>query len=142
VGGRPVALTDLRVPVFSVGTERDHVAPWRSVYKLNLLTDVEITFVLASGGHNSGVVSEPGHPKGSYRVAKRARDGKYVDPDTYFATAARHERSWWIEWQRWLSAHSSKPGAPPGHGGADARLRTARGRAWSLCAGALIRATS
>jgi polyhydroxyalkanoate synthase len=130
------------VPVFSVGTERDHVAPWRSVYKLNLLTDVEITFVLASGGHNSGVVSEPGHPKGSYRVAKRARDGKYVDPDTYFATAARHERSWWIEWQRWLSAHSSKPGAPPGHGGADARLRTARGRAWSLCAGALIRATS
>jgi polyhydroxyalkanoate synthase len=123
VGGRPVALTDLRAPIFSVGTDRDHVAPWRSVYKLHLLTDAEITFVLASGGHNTGVVSEPGHPKGSYRVAKRAYDGKYVDPDAYLAAAARHEGSWWPAWQGWLVDHSGERVAPPAMGAPDRGLR-------------------
>ena len=57
--GQPIALTDLNGPMFVVGTSRDHVAPWRSAYKVHLLTDADITFVLASGGHNAGIVSPP-----------------------------------------------------------------------------------
>ena len=70
-GGRKIGLTDIRVPIFAVGTEADHVAPWRSVYKFHLLTDTEVTFVLTSGGHNAGIVSEPGHARRRYRVATR-----------------------------------------------------------------------
>ena len=87
-GGRPVALSDLRTPIFAVGTETDHVAPWRSVYKFHLLTDTEVTFLLTSGGHNAGIVSEPGHPRRHYRVATRDGNGRYVDPDHWLARAS------------------------------------------------------
>jgi len=109
VAGRPVALADLRMPIFLVGTERDHVSPWRSVYKLHLLTATEISFVLASGGHNAGIVSEPGHPRRYYRVATRPERGEWVSADEWLQQAPRVEGSWWPAWQGWLAAHSSAP---------------------------------
>ncbi len=113
VGGKTIALTDIRVPVFCVGTANDHVAPWRSVYKLHLLTESEITFVLAGGGHNTGIVSEPGGRNRGYRVMTRRGDGKYVDPDAYLAQAAQKDGSWWPEWHAWLASRSGEPVPPP-----------------------------
>jgi polyhydroxyalkanoate synthase len=117
VDGRPIALSDIRVPIFSIGTESDHVAPWRSVYKLNLLTDAEVTFLLTSGGHNAGIVSEPGHPRRHYRVASKTADDRYVDPEVWLQTTPAREGSWWPAWVAWLDAHSGARGALPKMGG-------------------------
>ena len=116
VEGKPVALTDIRVPLFAVGTERDHVSPWRSAYKIQLLTDTEVTFLLASGGHNAGIVSEPGHDRRSYRVMTRRHDDRYLDPDAWLALAPHAEGSWWPAWQQWLAARSGERVAPPSMG--------------------------
>jgi len=79
-GGRPVALGDIRVPLFMVATVHDHVAPWRSVYKLNLVAETELTFLLTSGGHNAGIISEPGHPNRSFQVATAQRAARTSTP--------------------------------------------------------------
>lgn len=107
VAGRPIALTDIRAPLFAVSTVKDHVAPWRSVYKINLHTDTDVTFVLTSGGHNAGIVSEPGHPHRSYQLASRKDLDRYIDPETWQTVTARQQGSWWPAWQSWLQEQSS-----------------------------------
>ncbi|MCG6875756.1 MAG: alpha/beta fold hydrolase [Betaproteobacteria bacterium] len=130
VGGRPVALNDIRAPIFCLGTVNDHVAPWRSVYKLHVLTDSEITFALTQGGHNTGIVNPPGGRDRGYRVMTRPYDGKYTDPDAYLAEATRKDGSWWPEWDAWLRGRSGDQVAPPALGAPDkgyARLADAPG---------------
>lgn len=113
VGERPIAMNDIRAPMFVVGTERDHVAPWRSVYKIHLLTDTEIAFLLTTGGHNAGIVSEPGHKGRSYQLMIKFGGDHYTDPDTWAAAASRKEGSWWPEWVAWLETRSGQPVPPP-----------------------------
>ncbi|MBT0671523.1 alpha/beta fold hydrolase [Novosphingobium profundi] len=119
VDGHVVSLEALRGPLFVVGTERDHVAPWRSVHKIHLLTNASVTFVLTSGGHNAGIVSEPGHPHRHYRIATRDNGSTLSDPDEWLERAALKEGSWWSEWGAWLDAQSGEPGPPPPLGNPD-----------------------
>jgi len=111
--GLPVALSDIRAPIFVVATETDHVAPWHSVYKINLVADADVTFVLTSGGHNAGIVSEPGHPHRHYRLAHRQANDKYLDPDRWHEIAPEKDGSWWPAWGDWLDARVTARVAPP-----------------------------
>jgi polyhydroxyalkanoate synthase subunit PhaC len=123
VEGRPVALQNIRAPLFVVGTERDHVAPWPSVYKVHYLTDTDVTFVLTSGGHNAGIVSEPGHPGRSFRIATKRTTDPCLSSDEWMSTAPSTEGSWWPAWTAWLGERSSpKRVAPPGMGAPDKGL--------------------
>lgn len=122
VDGRAVALTDIRVPIFAVGTEKDHVAPWQSVYKIRLLTDTDVTFALASGGHNAGIVSRPGQPRRHYRIESMAADQAYEPPERWIARREPQEGSWWVPYQAWLAGLSGPPVAPPAMGAPDKGL--------------------
>jgi len=116
VDGRTIALTDIRAPIFAVGTTRDHVAPWRSTYKIHLLSDADVTYVLTSGGHNAGIISEPGRDGRSYQVMTKYSTDRYHDADSWAALAPRKAGSWWLELVSWLKSHSGAPVAPPAVG--------------------------
>src|SRR5271165_2671064 len=87
VEGKVIALRDIRAPIFAVGMVRDHIAPWRSVYKVNLFTDTDVTFALASGGHNVGIVNPPSKAKGSFQKMTIGRSEREIGPDTGVAAA-------------------------------------------------------
>jgi polyhydroxyalkanoate synthase len=113
VGGVGVALMDIHAPMLVVGTTRDHVSPWRSVYKIHLQTDTHVTFILAAGGHNAGIVSEPGRPRRSYQIAATEDGNGWTGPDEWEASAPVREGSWWEAMDAWLKERSGKPVAPP-----------------------------
>jgi polyhydroxyalkanoate synthase len=117
VEGRPIVLSDIHAPMFVVGTVRDHVAPWKSTYKINYQVDADVTYVLTSGGHNTGVVAPPGEQGHSYQVATQVKTepghAPYIGPDEWLKAAPRVEGSWWPEWTKWLAARSGEPCDPP-----------------------------
>ncbi|WP_373051034.1 PHA/PHB synthase family protein [Thalassovita aquimarina] len=121
VDGRVIALKDIKAPFFVVATEKDHIAPWRSVYKTKLFTDGDLTFVLTKGGHNGGIVSEPGHKGRYYRIGFRPADALYSDPDSWVAAHDPKDGSWWPEWSDWLNRAQSddRKVAPPTMGAPD-----------------------
>lgn len=118
VEGRPVSLRDIRIPIFAVSTIRDHVAPWRSVYKIQMLTDADVTFVLSNSGHNAGVVSPPSYPRRHHQISTHGENENYVDPDAWQQAAVHHEGSWWPCWQDWLVKRSLDQVTPPAMGAA------------------------
>jgi len=113
VEGRPISLSDIHMPMFVVATLRDHVAPWKSVYKIHYQVDADVTFLLTSGGHNTGIVAPPGEPGRSYQVKTEAAHATYTGPDEWLKTVPLAEGSWWVEWTKWLAAKSGKLTDPP-----------------------------
>ena len=124
VNGQPVSLADIKVPIFAVSAARDHIAPWKSVYKITWLANSDVTFVLASGGHNAGIVSAP-RSEGSapshreYHINTISSADWHLDAEAWYSRATRHDGSWWPAWAKWLEAWASDEVSPPPLGAAE-----------------------
>jgi len=130
VAGEPIHLQSITVPLFVVGTETDHVAPWRSVYKMRALTrSTDYTFLLTSGGHNAGIVSGPVHPRRRHRLMTWNDATTVLSPEEWLKQAEMRATSWWPSWQQWLRTHSSMPQVAPPASGATAEGYTVLGDA-------------
>jgi polyhydroxyalkanoate synthase len=120
VEGRAISISNIHVPIFAVAASADHVAPWHSVYKLHLQSDAtELTFVLTSGGHNVGIVNEPGARAARTSSASAASGERFLDAETWKERTPSSPGSWWPAWQKWLVEHSSGSEAAPPMGAPD-----------------------
>lgn len=104
LGGVPIDLARIEVPVYMVSAREDHIAPWRSTYLAIDLFNGPIRFVLTAAGHIAGIVNPP--KKSKYAYWTNSRRAKH--PDVWYKNAKKHDGSWWTDWKRWLHKHQGK----------------------------------
>jgi polyhydroxyalkanoate synthase len=119
IGDGTISLADISTPLFVVSTETDHVAPWRSVYKLHRLTNGELTFLLTNGGHNAGIVSDPRDAWRAYQMKTRPPGRRSEEADRWLRGAPHAQGSWLPAWFEWLEARSTAAVEPSPMGGSD-----------------------
>ncbi len=112
VDGATIALSDIRAKIYCLATETDHVSPWQSVYRLSLLTDTDVTFVLTNGGHNGGILSEAGHAGRHFRCGHKAEGNAHTAASDWFEKHRPRDGSWWPHWVQWLNKRSSPARLP------------------------------
>src|SRR5579859_2983559 len=70
--------------------------------------------VRTAGGDRAGDVSEPGHPRRHFRLARREGAGQpYLAPEQWLEGTPAQEGSWWPAWIGWLQERSGAWTAPP-----------------------------
>ncbi|TNF18724.1 MAG: class I poly(R)-hydroxyalkanoic acid synthase [Rhodobacteraceae bacterium] len=103
--GEKLSIKDVSVPICSIATETDHIAPWKDVYRGFMQTSSRSkTFIVGQSGHIAGIVNPPSKKKyGHY-----TNDDLPPTADEWMEGAELHEGSWWPLWESWLKTRSGK----------------------------------
>jgi polyhydroxyalkanoate synthase subunit PhaC len=100
LGGTPIDLKSIKVPIYNLATREDHIAPAKSVLHGSKLFGGSVRFVLSGSGHIAGVVNPPDKKKYQYWTGAKPRN---ADLDAWLAKAKEHPGSWWPDWLAWLT---------------------------------------
>ena len=114
LGGVGIDLRRIATPQYFLSASEDHIAPWKSTYAGTQLVSGPVRFVLGASGHIAGVMNPPAGKKYCYWT----NDKIAATPDDWFAGTKRHEGSWWVDWDQWVSQFAGKsvPARQPGDG--------------------------
>jgi polyhydroxyalkanoate synthase len=107
-------LKKVKIPIYSLATKEDHIAPAASVFRGAKLFGGPVRYVYGGSGHIAGVINPPAQQKYSYATGPHP-SGTLED---WLALSQSHEGSWWPDWYAWLSAHAPDrvPAREPGTG--------------------------
>jgi len=106
--GVPIDLRQIRQDIYAIGTEQDHIVPWKSAWRISQLANGPVRFILGGSGHIAGIINPPTKGKGYWTNDKPA-----INADEWLAGATQHDGSWWTDWLDWLKPRSGEQVAPP-----------------------------
>ena len=112
--GETLDLGRIRLDIYAVGAEKDHIVPWDAAWRITQLVGGQVRFVLASSGHIAGMINPPGG-KGTYWVSGGQAT---ASPEAWRKFAERVDGSWWTDWSHWLASHAGETVALPAMGSA------------------------
>lgn len=104
LGGQPIDLSKVKIPIFVQASKEDHIAPYMSVFKATQLMSGPAEFMLAGSGHIAGVINHPDAKK--YQHWTNSSRKKYKTAADWLEDAKEHPGSWWPHWDKWLSKKS------------------------------------
>jgi len=114
IGGRRLDLGATQQPLYAVGAEQDHIAPWKQAFRLCGLTGGPARYVLATSGHILGIINPPiTPPKRHYWVGEATG---HNDAEAWRVGTEKSLGSWWEDWTRWLGERCGPLGPPPSLG--------------------------
>src|SRR6266571_218987 len=113
VKGVPIDLRNLRQDLYVVGTQQDHIVPWKTAWRITQLASGKVRFVLGGSGHIAGVINPPGKGRGYWTNETQVKSA-----EQWFESAESHKDSWWADWLEWLKPRSGEQTAPPATGNA------------------------
>lgn len=115
LGGRRLDLKKAKMPIYSLATKEDHIAPAASVFRGAKLFGGPVRYVLAGSGHIAGVINPPAKGKYGYAIGPHPR-GSF---ETWQKRAIQRPGSWWPDWIAWLTSQEPErvPARWPGANG-------------------------
>jgi polyhydroxyalkanoate synthase len=119
VFGRPIHLSDVKLPLCAIACETDHIAHWRGSFNgVKQMGSKDKTFILAESGHIAGIINPPSKGKYGHYTSDAPLAGA---PEDWKAAATYTKGSWWPRWAEWLAKQSGKKikARVPGDSGAE-----------------------
>jgi polyhydroxyalkanoate synthase len=109
--GVPINLGKIRQDIYAVGTQQDHIVPWKSAWRISQYVSGAVRFALGGSGHIAGVINPPNKGRGYW-----INDTPVESAEQWFEGAEHHEGSWWSDWLEWLKPRSGERVVPPSMG--------------------------
>jgi polyhydroxyalkanoate synthase len=106
IAGEPIDLGKIAQPLYAVSAEEDHIAPWRSTFRVNDHVSGSRRFVLSSSGHILGIVNPVVTPPKRQFWVGEPRPGETAEQ--WRSRAENRKGSWWEDWSAWLKPRSSE----------------------------------
>ena len=117
LSGQDIDLSKITIPIFTLATKEDHIAPAKSVLLGSHFYGGPVEFVLAGSGHIAGVVNPPA--KNKYGYMTNGKSSKADTLEDWQKNATKHEGSWWPYWDEWIRALDDEQVSPRKIGNAD-----------------------